>query len=526
MALRLDFHRCGWFSASFPAGGRGGLVLAVVWLAAISLSPCAAVSGQEAAGGAGQGVAPPGFRRLAPGVVTVIKPDTSADDTELRGDILEITRGRSDRIWKEPPLQSAPNTTLVERAKNREFRRDIWCLEFAFKPPRLIEVDVPAADLTMQRKQLWYLLYRVRNTGGRRTVADGDDPTKRRTETFEAPVRFLPHFVLESLESVEAAEGIAAYRGYLDRVVPSAMEPIRRREDPALTLFDSASMAATEIAPGEARWGVAVWEDVDPRIDFFSIFIRGLTNAVRWRERDGAGFGPDAAPGAGMEQTLESLRLDFWRPGDDRRAAPEAMSVGYAGMFERMTLGSRLMEAVGRPRLLASSPVDGLEQLEIGWKDLLAATEADRKPLATVVRKLVAMKDPAMRETAVVKLFGDLGAKYLDELWPTLVAPDKAGRTATLAASPRLGQLVRDLEIARTLAAMEAANIDRQAIASGDALATFDRVRAVVDAEENADARKQLLEGLFGPRGPELYAAATAHREGIDHSWVFRYETD
>ena len=35
-----------------------------------------------------------------------------------------------------------------------------------------------------------------------------------------------------------------------------------------------------------------------------------------------------------------------------------------------------------------------------------------------------------------------------------------------------------------------------------------------------------LLVGLFGPRGPALYAAATKVTEGIDHSWVLRYEID
>lgn len=32
------------------------------------------------------------------------------------------------------------------------------------------------------------------------------------------------------------------------------------------------------------------------------------------------------------------------------------------------------------------------------------------------------------------------------------------------------------------------------------------------------------LQGLFGWRGPRLCAAAVAQEEGVDHSWVFRYE--
>jgi hypothetical protein len=473
---------------------------------------------------AAEGGSAGGFRTLAPGVLTVIPPDRSADDTEQRGDLLEITRGRADREWT--PRQAPANATLVERAKNREFQRDVWCLEFAFKPPRLIDVDVPVSDLRMQRKRLWYLLYRVRNAGGRRTVVDKDDPTSRRSETFETPVRFLPHFVLESLEPLADAEGNSAYRAYLDRVVPAAMEPIRRREDPGLTLYDSASMAGKEIAPGEERWGVAVWEDIDPRIDFFSIFVRGLTNSLRWREKPGAVFSKESSPGAGMEQTLECLRLDFWRPGDDRREVEEEMRVGYAGMFERMSLGSRLLEAVGRPRLTKSAPLDGLDQLGLRWSDLQGSSASDLGPLEQVVKKLAAIQEPAVREAVVRALFGDPGTEYVRELWPLLTAPATAERDAALRASPRLDRLLYDLAIARTLAAMEAMSLEQETVAGGDAMAAFIALRTVADAEADVEKRKKLLDGLCGPRGSDLYAAATAVREGIDHSWVFRYEID
>jgi len=30
--------------------------------------------------------------------------------------------------------------------------------------------------------------------------------------------------------------------------------------------------------------------------------------------------------------------------------------------------------------------------------------------------------------------------------------------------------------------------------------------------------------GLFGPRGPGLYARAIQEHEGVEYAWVFRYE--
>jgi hypothetical protein len=541
----------------------------VWWL--LPLAAAAACAG----GWAGAAPSPDGFRRLAPGTLTVIPPDRSSDDPLQRSDLLEITEGRKDREWT--PQRSPVNTTFIERAKGRELAGGVWCLEFAFKPPRLIDVDVPAGDAKMRRKRVWYVLYRVKNTGGRRVVVDAADPTVRQTETFEQPVRFLPHFVLESLEPLAQGEDMRAYRAYLDRVVPSAMEPIRAREKPPGRLYDSASMAEAEIAPGEDRWGVAVWEDVDPRIDFFSIFVRGLTNSMRWRKIPGARIGAGDPPGAHMEYALEALRLDFWRPGDARDEVEEEMSVGYAGMLERMTLGSRILEAAGRPLATKSRPVSGLEALGLKWSDLLEPDAgggmASLLPLETVLRKLAALGDPLARGAAVRDVFGELGIQAIEDLTRALAGPVDADRDATrraaleklgltpeqVAAKPleslakvvralesaptyddraraaaacfgsaerRVEQLARDLASARALAALEDVEGGADEVTRGDSLAAFAAVQRLLESDPQQGRKQEVLRGLFGPRGPELYAAAAAVHEGIDHAWVFRYERD
>jgi len=547
-------------------------------MAALCLLGCLLCGGLDARLTAADGAAPPrsGFRRLAPHALTVIPPRTSSDSRAIRGDLLEVTEGLKDeREWQ--PKRAPSNATLLERAKNIEFQRDIWCLEFAFKPPRMIDVDVPTTQLRMQRKRVWYLVYRVRNRGGLRTVIDKDDPTKRTTEPFETPVRFLPHFVLESMEGVTEDEGETAYRSYLDRVVPNASDLIRRREDPARELLDSAAMASQDIPPGEERWGVAVWEDVDPRIDFFTISVRGLTNAIRWRPRAAAKFAPNLPPASQMEHALESLRLDFWRPGDEREEVDEQMSVGYAGMFERMTLGGKLLEAMGRPALVKSRPVSGLADLGLTWSDLLVpedAARADRNaeliPLAKVLRALAAVPEPSARGPLARAVLGDLGVESLEQLSRAVAAPVDADRDAarrkalsainltpeavaqkpleslarvfeSLAKTPagsrrqqaeaffgpaagRLAGLTRDVSTARTIATLEEVDVNRQRLGAGDGLAAFEeiwpRIRSVTDDE----ARQRLVAGLFGPRGPALYEEATAVPEGIDHAWVFKYE--
>ena len=525
---------------------------------------------------------PTGYRRLAPGVLTVIPADRSGDDALLRADIPEITAGLEGLAWE--PKQSPVGATLVEQGRNRDFPRDIWALEFAFKPPRQIDVDVPARDFRMQRKRVWYLVYRVKNTGARRIVMADGDATRLRSETVQKPVRFLPHFVLESVEGLSKQEGALAFRAYLDRVVPGAVAAIREREDTRIDLHDSARMTERDLAPGEERWGVAVWEDVDPRIDYFSIYIRGLTNAIRWRPRADATFAEDSVPVAGEEHVLESLRLDFWRPGDDATSLDDQMSVGHAGMYERRTIGSRVLEALGRGRLTASAPREGLERLGLSWEEILdppaavkAAGAVDRDsppslvPLTKVVNALARLQPPAARPAAIGTLFGGVGQEWFEDLVRGLSAPldeergalrrgmlDRCGvseddvasrpleslvkvlaaleattpaatrRSATVAlfgaAAPRLDSLVHELDLARARAVLDDLDFDRRPVLAGGALTAYDTVLTVVGAEADPEKRARIVTGLLGAEGPALLAAATAVREGVDHTWVFRYE--
>ena len=559
-------RRAGW--GRVRAGGVCPTGLALL-LAAVAILPAGAAE-------------PTGYRRLAPGVLTVIPADRSGDDALLRADILEITAGLGDLAWE--PKQSPVGATLVEQGRNRDFPRDIWALEFAFKPPRQIDVDVPARDFRMQRKRVWYLVYRVKNTGARRIVMADGDATRLRSETVRQPVRFLPHFVLESVEGLSKQEGALAFRAYLDRVVPGAVAAIREREDTRLDLHDSARMSERDLTPGEERWGVAVWEDVDPRIDFFSIYVRGLTNAIRWRPRADATFAADSVPVAGEEHVLESLRLDFWRPGDDATSLDDEMSVGHAGMYERRTIGSRVLEALGRGRQTASAPREGLEQLGLTWEEILdppaavkAAASVDREtppslvPLTKVVDALARLQPPAARPAAIRTLFGGVGEEWFEELVRGLSAPldeergalrrgmlDRCGvseedvanrplesvvkvlaaldattpaatrRSATVAlfgaAAPRLDSLVHELDLARARAVLDDMDFDRRPVLAGGALTAYDTMLTVFGAETDAAKRARMVTGLLGAEGPALLAAATAVREGVDHAWVFRYE--
>lgn len=206
------------------------------------------------------------FRKLAPGVVVTIDREQKKDELFSQHDIVELLKVDPAFDW----------------AKEIRFTHDIWALEFSFKPIRFIEVDVPAAEGHLERQLVWYMVYRVKNTGA-------------------APVRFVPRVWLESVDTG---------RIYHEQVLPVANRPIQQREDRRRTLKDTVGMTA-EVPPSaeeidRSQWGVFTWNEVDPRTDRFVIYIQGLTNAYRWS---------DEADGT-RKIVRKTLKMNFWRPGD------------------------------------------------------------------------------------------------------------------------------------------------------------------------------------------------------------------
>lgn len=268
-------------------------------------------------------------RRLAPGVVTTIPP-TPMDEEMFSGPrpLVEVPIAIPGLEYK--PNLNPKSDTIFERAKIGILRRTIWNLEFSFKPFRMVEVEMPQANGRIQKKLIWYMVYKVKNNGAHwkplervETFREGlvhVTYTKELTnnitifgrETDE--LRFFPHFVLDAVEFNKT---------YLDRVIPAAIPVIRAREFPGDTktpLYDSQSISEVPIGVSTPEsdkgvWGVVTWEDVDPRTDYFSVYIQGLTNAYRYEDPPGA-FKQNDAPGSARQITLKTLRLNFWRPGD------------------------------------------------------------------------------------------------------------------------------------------------------------------------------------------------------------------
>ena len=243
------------------------------------------------------------YRQLAEGAMKSVDPQRQVRETFTWGDVTEIVATDPDLVW----------------ARDVDFRRTVWTLDFQFKPLRTIHVDIPQPSGKVQRKLIWYMVYRVRNTGEAWRPSPENDGTYEIVEVDE-PVRFSPAFLLFSPEYTKE---------YHDRVIPVAIPPIRRLEDSARPFLNSAE-ACRELAVGEEIWGIATWEDVDPRAKRFALYIFGLTNAYRW-EDEVAAFEEGASVDEYRRLLQKALKLNFWRPGDGERDPERKIRYGIPG---------------------------------------------------------------------------------------------------------------------------------------------------------------------------------------------------
>ena len=194
----------------------------------------------------------------------------------------------------------------------------IWVLDFRFKDPRLIKVDVPGRG----QKVCWYLWYQVVN------------------HTKEAHT-FIPDFELVTHDT---------HKVFHDQVLPSVQDAISKIEDPSgyLNIKNSVTIAAEPIPPSrpnanpKAVTGVAIWDDVDPDSNNYSIYVAGLSNG--WSQTDN----PVAADKEPVVRR-KTLELNFKRLGDRYNMFSEEIQLDKTRPYQWIYRASELNAAALTP---------------------------------------------------------------------------------------------------------------------------------------------------------------------------------
>ncbi|MCC7334379.1 MAG: hypothetical protein IT422_04760 [Pirellulaceae bacterium] len=259
-------------------------------------------------------------RRLAPDALIEIAPAMQYGET-FQGPIdLPLTVKNPDLAWD--PHYSPKSDTLAEMARDVVFRGEVYCLDFAFKPVRMLEVG---------GQTVWYMLYRVRYLGGE--LRPQVEPDKYNNEVFAQPAtapagsaeqmpgRFLPLFRLQ-VRNLRTE--------YLDQIIPGAKAAIAAKERVGRPLYDSVEVQTMPIklwrdtdTIDNSVWGVATWTHVDPRTDFFSVQVAGLTNAQRLKQE-----------GSSIKYLQKNLVLNFSRPGDTVNELEDRIRYGVPALSD------------------------------------------------------------------------------------------------------------------------------------------------------------------------------------------------
>jgi hypothetical protein len=219
------------------------------------------------------------------------------------------------------------NEFEAKASKSDLDKSDVWVLDFRFKAPRLIKVDIPGRGTRI----CWYLWYQVINH-------------------TDKPRTFIPDFELVTQDDDNPGK-------YSDEILPKVQDAINKIENPSgaahLVAKNSVTIASKPIPPSKADaypiavTGVAIWDGTaadpkkrDPKkkdlsdSNRYSIFVSGLSNG--WVITDPPKGKKNELP----EVRRKTLRLNFKRLGD--RFLMDSREISFVGPPEWMYRASSL----------------------------------------------------------------------------------------------------------------------------------------------------------------------------------------
>lgn len=253
-------------------------------------------------------------RKLAPGVLIEIPSELDVRDSfslpmPLPG--IDAEKYELETDSRDATLHGMSNGVILYR--------DVYQYDFAFTGLRQIRVPVIDSNGLTVNRNYWYMVYRIRDTGETlsynkvkksQTLNQLTYELKKNEPLDDKDRLFLPRFSLEGWVYSPKAKGYEKVK-FGDVVRPSVARAIRAQEDPRMPLHDPIQMSKVEIPKVKAEsdvgvWGVAIFEGVNPNIDYVSVFAKGLTNAYRIKRTEDGSIG----------FIRKTLQLNFWRPGD------------------------------------------------------------------------------------------------------------------------------------------------------------------------------------------------------------------
>jgi hypothetical protein len=165
--------------------------------------------------------------------------------------------------------------------EERQAQNDLWVFELQFRSLRLIELDVTDPRTRMKKKELiYYLTYRAVNREIERQEDLSDTVPVNVYDKDPVPDLFIPQITLVSNDN-----GVRI--AVPDSIIPEAQAAIQRRER-IRVLVNSVTavqrippVVAVDATDPPAIYGIAMFRNVNPETDFFTLFLSGFSNGYK-----------------------------------------------------------------------------------------------------------------------------------------------------------------------------------------------------------------------------------------------------
>lgn len=201
----------------------------------------------------------------------------------------------------------------------------LWIAEIQFKPVRLTRMSVvDPKTRTASRELVWYMVYRIIPRDYTELAGEGQPELIRKLRDSERdpanavdPLRAAPISIPRFVLHIDDQGQEKTYNDEINLEIQKAIyerEVGRRgRSAELLNMVEAIGEVSEPVSVkdpdplSKAKYGVAIWRNVDPKTDYFTVYMSGLTNAYR--------ISTDAAGGTVVEEKVAIQK--FARPGDE-----------------------------------------------------------------------------------------------------------------------------------------------------------------------------------------------------------------
>lgn len=171
--------------------------------------------------------------------------------------------------------------------EERQAQSNLWVMSLRLKSVRMMELEVTDPKTKQKRTDLvYYLVYEAINREIERNAENTETVPANDFDAPPGPDLFVPEIMLVIEDEVTDLKPRPFRREIRDEVIPEAQRRIQIREKTTLLNSVQGAGSVPPIVPVDeekpaAFYGVALFRNVDPEMDYFRLVLSGFSNGYK-----------------------------------------------------------------------------------------------------------------------------------------------------------------------------------------------------------------------------------------------------